>query len=81
MAEGLWFGRKLKDLCVSRATSYPIYLKDQEVAFSSRRVPRNATDKMVSAQFPMPPATIGLKDSREARLEHWNVKGHRVTKD
>ena len=65
MAEGLWFGRKLKDLCVSRATSYPIYLKDQGVAFNSRRVPRNATDKMVSAQFPMPSTTIRLKDSSE----------------
>ena len=65
MAEGLWFGRKLKDLCVSGATSYPIYLKDKEVVFNSRGVPRNATDKIVSAQFQTPPATIRLKDSRE----------------
>ena len=56
MAEGL---------CVSGTTSYPIYLKDKEVVFNLRRVPRNAIDKMVLAQFPTSLATIRLKDPRE----------------
>ena len=35
------------------------------MAFNSRSVPRNATDKMSPARFPGPSATMRLKESRE----------------
>ena len=35
------------------------------MAFNSRSVPRNATDKMSPARVPTPSATLGLKESRE----------------
>ena len=35
------------------------------VAFNSRSVPRNATDKTIPAQFPMSSATLGLKEPRK----------------
>ena len=40
-------------------------LKDKAVAFNSRSVPRNATDKMSLARFPTSSATLRLKESRE----------------
>ena len=40
-------------------------LKDKVVAFNSRSVPRNATDKTSLARFPMPSANLRLKESRE----------------
>ena len=40
-------------------------LKDKVVAFNSRSVPRNATDKISPARFPMPSATLRLKEPRE----------------
>ena len=40
-------------------------LKDKVVAFNSRSVPRNATDKMSLTRFPTSSATLRLKESRE----------------
>ena len=40
-------------------------LKDKVVAFNSRSVPRNATDKMSLARFPTSSATLRLEESRE----------------
>ena len=52
-------------MCEGKATLSPIYLKDEVMAFNSRSVPRNATDKMSPARFPMPSATLRLKEPRE----------------
>ena len=41
-------------------------LKDKVVAFNSRSVPRNATDKMSLARFPTSSAALRLKESRES---------------
>ena len=35
------------------------------MAFNARSVPRNATDKIFSARFPMPSATLRLKEPRK----------------
>ena len=40
-------------------------IKDKAVAFNSRSVLRNATDKMSLARFPTSSATLRLKESRE----------------
>ena len=61
----MYYERRLKDLCEGKATFSPIYLKDKVVAFNSRSVPRNATDKTSLARFPMPSATLRLKEPRE----------------
>ena len=61
----MYWERRLKDLCEGKATFSPIYLKDKVVAFTSRSVPRNVTDKMSPARFPMPSATVRLKEPRE----------------
>jgi len=52
---------------VRRKSNFLSYFisKDKIVAFNSRSVPRNATDKMSLARFPTSSATLKLEESRE----------------
>jgi len=52
-------------VCEKEQLSLLFMLKDKVVAFNSRSVPRNATDKTSLARLPTSSATLRLKESRE----------------
>ena len=79
IAEGLWFWRESKGLCVRKITSYPTYIRGKVGAFNSCSFPRNATDKVELAQFPTPFATVGSEDPREGAP--WVLKRQRTPRE
>ena len=79
IAEGLWFWRESKGLCVRKITSYPTYIRGKVRAFNSCSFPRNATDKVELVQFPTSFATVGSEDPREGAP--WVLKRQRTPRE
>ena len=69
-----------RGLYVKGVTSYPTCIKGKLAAFNLCRFPRNATDKTILAQFPIPSATIRFEYPREGAPRAPKRRGRRVSK-